>query len=278
MIGKGFTLSPNLMLGLAVSNLYTATTGDGSSVNGTSFGALGYGIYTRGPADGLCQRQGRSPGGRISAAACQRLGETAKAASNGAYEAAALRVQYALLSGPRFFVTPYGSAAYLHTDLGSATETGAGILDLRYNAMSTSLAELGGGVSGGLDIPVKYGTLTPWVGLGGEGTLGNPQVRDVESLGAFSAGETALAAPVGAFTPTAGVELTGHGPWRLAAAWGDSSAAPPAPRISVWKDGMSGRLKTFLKIGTVIALRSCSFVDGPYDLTHGAADHVGCVS
>jgi hypothetical protein len=100
------------------------------------------------------------------------------------------------------------------------TKTGAGILDLHYDAMSTSLAELGAGVSGGLSIPVQYGTLTAWAGLGGEGTLDNPHVRDTEGLGSFSAGESALAAPVGAFTPTAGVELTGHGPWRLAAAWG----------------------------------------------------------
>jgi hypothetical protein len=41
-----------------------------------------------------------------------------------------------------------------------------------------------------------------------------------EVLGNFSAGESALAAPVGAFTPTAGVELVGRGPWCLAAAWG----------------------------------------------------------
>ena len=92
------------------------------------------------------------------------LGETAKAASNGAYEAAALRMQYNLLSGPRFFVAPYVSVSYLHTGLGSATETGAGILDLHYDAMSTSLAELGAGVSGGLSMPVQYGTLTAWAG------------------------------------------------------------------------------------------------------------------
>jgi hypothetical protein len=148
------------------------------------------------------------------------LGETAKATSNGAYEAAALHLQYNLLSGSRFFVTPYVSASYLHTGLGSATETGAGVLDLRYDAMSTSLAEFGAGVSGGLSMPVKYGTLTVSAGLGGEGTLGNPHVSDTEVLGSFSAGETALAVPVGAFTPTTGVELTGHGPWSLAAAWG----------------------------------------------------------
>jgi hypothetical protein len=40
------------------------------------------------------------------------------------------------------------------------------------------------------------------------------------SLAELGAGESALAAPVGAFTPTVGVELTGHGPWRLAAARG----------------------------------------------------------
>jgi hypothetical protein len=51
-------------------------------------------------------------------------------------------------------------------------------------------------------------------------TPGNPHIRDTEMLGSFSAGETALAAPVGAFTPGTGVELTGHGPWRRVAAWG----------------------------------------------------------
>jgi hypothetical protein len=75
-------------------------------------------------------------------------------------------------------------------------------------------------VSGGFSMPVQYGTLTAWAGLGGEGTLGNPHVRDTEGLGSFSAGESALAAPVGAFTPAVGAELTGRGPWRLAAAWG----------------------------------------------------------
>ncbi|HEY1855721.1 autotransporter outer membrane beta-barrel domain-containing protein [Acidocella sp.] len=219
VVGKGFGVSPNLVLGLAVSNLYTATNGDDSSVDGTSFGLLGYGIYTR---DRLTV-SGSAGAGHLAETLSRglpSLGETATAASNGAYEAAALRMQYALLTGPGFFVTPYGSAAYLHTNLGSATETGAGILDLRYDAMTTSLAELGAGVTAGLDLPVAYGTLTPWVQLGGAGTLGNPHVRDVETLGTFTAGETALAAPVGAFTPAVGVALTGHGPWRLAAIWG----------------------------------------------------------
>jgi hypothetical protein len=219
VIGKGFTISPNLILGGGVSNFYTATSGGGSTVNGNSFGALVYGIYTAGQATVSASAMAGHLGTNISRG-LPTLGETAKAASNGAYAAAALRMQYNLLSGPRFFVAPYVSVSYLHTGLGSAQETGAGILDLHDDAMSTSLAELGAGVSGGRSTPVKYGTLTAWVGLGGEGTLGNPHVRDTEVLGTFSAGETALAAPVGAVTPAAGVELTGHGPWRLAAAWG----------------------------------------------------------
>ena len=219
VIGKGFTVSPNLTLGGGVSNFYTATSGGASTVDGSSVGAQVYGLYTAGPATVSASAMAGHLGTTISRG-LPTLGETAKATSNGAYEAAALHLQYNVLSGSRFFVAPYVSVSYLHTGLGSATETGAGILDLRYDAMSTSLAELGAGVSGGLSMPVKYGTLTAWAGLGGEGTLGNPHVRDTEVLGSFSAGETALAAPVGAFTPTVGVELTGHGPWRLAAAWG----------------------------------------------------------
>jgi fibronectin-binding autotransporter adhesin len=218
-IGKGFTLSPHFTLGGGVSNFYTATSGGASTVNGSSVGAQVYGIYTAGPATVSASAMAGHLGTTISRG-LPTLGETAKATSNGAYEAAALYLQYNLLSGSRFFVAPYVSASYLHTGLGGATETGAGILNLHYDAMSTSLAELGAGVSGGLSLPVKYGTLTAWAGLGGEGTLGNPHVRDTEVLGTFSAGESALAAPVGTFTPTVGVELTGHGPWRLAAAWG----------------------------------------------------------
>jgi hypothetical protein len=181
--------SPNLILGGGVSNFYTATSGGASTVDGNSFGALVYGIYTAGQATISASAMAGHLGTNISRG-LPTLGETGKTASNGAYEAAALWLQYNLLSGPRFFVTPYVSVSYLHTGLGSAQETGAGILDLRYDAMSTSLAELGAGVNGGLSTPVKYGTLTAWAGLGGEGTLGNPHVhvRDTEVLGSFSAG------------------------------------------------------------------------------------------
>jgi hypothetical protein len=69
-------------------------------------------------------------------------------------------------------------------------------------------------------VPVRYGMLTTWAALGGEGTLGNPHVSDTETLGTFQARETALAAPVGAFAPAIGVTLAGNGPWSFGANWG----------------------------------------------------------
>jgi hypothetical protein len=184
VIGKGFTILPNLILGGGVSNFYTATSGGGSTVNGNSFGALVYGIYTAGQATVSASAMAGHLGTNISRG-LPTLGETAKAASNGAYEAAALRMQYNLLSGPRFFVAPYVSVSYLHTGLGSAQETGAGILDLHYDAMSTSLAELGAGVSGGLSTPVKYGTLTAWAGLGGPGRAWAGKARSATRMSAI---------------------------------------------------------------------------------------------
>jgi len=217
VIGKGFDISPDLVIGGAVSNVYTGTTGGGSSADGTSFGALAYATYNAGPLTASASVTAGHLGTSISRA-LPSLGETGKAASNGAYEAAQLLLQYSLNEG-QYFVAPYGTASYLHTSMGSAAETGAGILNLRYSSMSTSLAEFGAGLRAGLTLPVAYGTLTPWVQLGGEGTLGNTNVSNTETLGIFTAGETARAAPVGAFTPAVGVSLAGRSAWHLDAAW-----------------------------------------------------------
>ncbi len=219
VLGKGFVITPNFVMGGAISNVYTATTGGDSRVDGNSFGALLYGIYTE---DRLTVSATAGAGhlGADLSRGLPTLDESAKASSNGAFEAAALSLQYQLMSGNGFFITPYATASYLHTGVGTAQETGAGILDLRYDAVTTSLAELGAGITGGLHVPVEYGTLTGWGSLGGEGTLGNPRTRVVEVLGTYRAGESALAAPVGAFTPAAGFTLSGQGPWSVSTAWG----------------------------------------------------------
>ncbi len=129
-------------------------------------------------------------------------------------------VQYALLNSGPYFVSLYGTANYLHTLMGGAQEYGAAPLNLRYDAMVTSLAQFGAGVLGGYSVPVSYGELTAWASLGGIGTLGYPHIGNTETIGSFSGREIALAAPVGAFTPAAGVALTGKGKWSTDAYWG----------------------------------------------------------
>ncbi len=219
VIGTGFSVSPNLVIGGAVSNIYTTTAHDGSSVDGNSFGALVYGSYN---LDHLTISSTAGVGhlGTNISRLLPALGQIGQAASNGVYEGAALHVQYQLLINAGLFVTPYASASYLHTGLGSAEESGAGILNLRYDAMTTSLGEAGAGIRAGLNVPVTYGVLKPWVQLGGAATLGNPHIQDTETLGLFSAGETALAGQAGAFTPAIGLALAGNGSWRITGVWG----------------------------------------------------------
>ena len=233
VIGKGFQVTPALVLGGAISNIYTGTASDNSHVDGNSFGAEIYGIYNFNQLT-VSASAGVGHMGATLYRGLPPLSEIAKASSNGMYEGAALHAQYAVLDTGRIFIAPYVSVSYLHTGLGSAQETGAGLLDLRYDAMSTSLAQLGAGVAGGYSLPVAYGELTAWGSLGGTGTLGNPHVSTTETLGTYRAGESALAAPVGAFTPAAGVSLSGNGPWKVGASWdGSYGSATSAETFSV---------------------------------------------
>ncbi|WP_048880501.1 autotransporter outer membrane beta-barrel domain-containing protein, partial [Acidocella aminolytica] len=219
VIGKGFDVSANLVIGGAVSNVYTSTNGSGSSVNGTSFGALVYGLYNVGRLS-LSASAGAGHMSDNINRYLPSLGWQAKAASNGVYEGFDAQLQYSLLptSSP-YFLAPYAQGSYLHTALGSAQETNAGILNLHYDALNTSLAQLGAGITGGYNVPVKYGMLTAWASLGGLGTLGNPHASVTEQMGTYTARETALAAPVGALNPGVGLQLIGNSPWRLAAGW-----------------------------------------------------------
>lgn len=218
-IGKGFNVSPKLVVGAAISNIYSATSGGGSNVNGTSFGGLAYGIYSANRVSVSADIAAGHLSNGISRY-LPGLGWHGKSSSDGGYAGAASAVQYSLVDRRHIFVSPYAQASYLYTSLGSAQESRAGILNLRYDAVHTSMAQIGAGLTGGYKLPVRYGTLTLWGSLGGFGTLGNPHASSMESLGSYRAKETALAAPEGAFTPGAGVSLAGAGPWRIAAAWG----------------------------------------------------------
>ncbi|WP_298282979.1 autotransporter domain-containing protein, partial [Acidocella sp.] len=219
VVGKGVDVSPNLVLGAAVSNLYTNTSGGGSSVHGTSVGGLVYGIYN---ANQLTL-SGDVGAGYLHddfARGLTALNETAHATSTGSYVGAALRLQEQLMSGTGYFLTPYATVSYLHTNLGGMKESGAGILDLRYGTVSSGIAQFGAGLTGGYSVPVRYGTLTSWASLGGLGTLGDRHNHVLETLGSTSVTETAQAAPAGAVTPAVGVELSNAGRWALGASWG----------------------------------------------------------
>ena len=225
VLGKGFDVSPGLVVGAALSNIYTSTSGGGDSATGSTVGGLLYGIYT---ANRLSLAGDATVGhvGERLVRSLPTLGLQAKAASNGIYAGAGLRMQYALLSQGGYFLSPYAAVSYLHTHTGSAQETGAGLLNLYYGAMHGSLGQAGAGVTGGYAMPVRYGMLTIWASLGGGGTLGNPYARSTEVSGSFSHGVTALAAPVGDFSPAVGVELASAGRWRLGAGWSGQFAGP----------------------------------------------------
>lgn len=220
VIGKGFNIASDLVVGGAVSNVYASTQSGSSSVDGTSFGALAYGIYTANRLNVSVDAVVGHLGNRIHRY-LPALGWLAQSANNGAYEGLGARVQYNLWSGAHIALAPYAQLSYLHTNLGAAQETNEGILNLRYNAMTTNLAQAGAGLTTSYSAPVRYGILTSWVSLGGMGSFGNPRVANTENLGTFTARETALQAPAKAFTPGVGIQLTGKAkPWRLTATWG----------------------------------------------------------
>ena len=215
--GAGSPVSPNLSLGAALSTLTTSTMNSQSNVNGTSFGIYGYGIYNRGVIQASAIAGIGHLGDNISRNLTS-LGISGRSANSGLYADTGAAVQ-ATFGGPKIYVTPYGSAEYLHTSLGSAQETGAGVLNLRYDAIRTDIAEGEAGLKSGYVQQERFGTVTPWVQLGVLGSLGNTRINNTEHLGLLQADASAIDAPPGAVRTGAGVNITGNRFWRLAAGW-----------------------------------------------------------
>lgn len=219
VIGRGFEIQPNLIIGGAISNVYTHTAGENNSgVSGTSFGAEGYSIYTM-------QKYTFAVTGIVG-----HLGNRAtrylpgigagKFAANGTYEGVSTRAQYDWLHHGPFFVKPYASFSYLHTHMGRGQETGLGFMNMGYGQINTNLAQAGGGLTGGYTSPTHHGVLTAWVGLGGLATLGNTHSRVKETVGIQNGSVSGQIASAGAFTPSVGLQLAGQTkPWKLAATW-----------------------------------------------------------
>lgn len=219
VIGRGFTVNPYLIVGGAVSNLYTHTEdGSESHTNGTNFGAELYSIYTlprwtitsTGMVGHLGNRSQRYLAG---------LG-TGDSASNGVYAGASVHAAYDLIDRLHGFLTPYLEAGYLHTHMGRGQETGLGFLNASYGKTDTDLAQVGGGLTGGYRVIGDHTVLTAWAGIGGLGTIGNTKTRVDETIGLQNTSVTGQVASTGAVTPAVGLRLNGKtAPWQLGVNW-----------------------------------------------------------
>ena len=217
LVGYGRAVRPGVVAGFAVSGLGTSAQGGTQTITTRSFGAYGYGVWTQ----GRLRITGTAGGGGLLTHETRALPPTglgAKGDATGWFGAAALSAQYRLQQGPLFLI-PFAFARYLHADSGTLSETGAGALDLGYGAVRTDTGALGGGVRAGTDIALREATLIPWVRVGLTGYLGGGSVANTETLGLFTATETAQSAPDATVDTGVGVSLVGHGPWRASLAW-----------------------------------------------------------
>ena len=222
-IGRGFALTPNLVVGGAISNVYTNTNGvNGSSVSGVNFGAELNSIYTL-PRWRISTSVGVGHLGNSATRELSGIGQ-GKFATNGMYQGMSMDVQYKGFAGKYLFVSPYAQASYWHTHMGDGQETGlSGVIpmNMRYGAVSTNLGQVGAGVTADYNIPTTDGLLMPWVRLGGLATLGNTHNHLAETVGQDTSSASAQVAATGAFTSGVGVQLTGGktSNWQLGINW-----------------------------------------------------------
>lgn len=217
--GRGFTVNPDLIVGGAISNLYTHTGGDNESyANGRTIGAQVYGIYTvpnwtttvTTAAGHLHNHAERNLPG---------LG-SGDFSTNGIYAGISLRTDYDWLNRGSESITPYAVASYLHTHLGHGQESGLGMLDTSYGSLNSNLAQAGGGLTWSNTFMGESSGLTTWASLGGLGTLGNTHARVDETIGLQNASITGEVGSRAMLTSGAGVQLAGSKAfWKVALAW-----------------------------------------------------------
>ena len=217
IVGHGVQVTPNLVVGGAISALGNSTTNPYDRVYGQSVGVFGYGVYTLG-------RLRLSATGGVGATSLDSHREllptslTGRGHASGFYGAAGVQAEYRITLG-KAFVMPFASARYIHTDSGTMGETGADPLNLRYSAVKTDIGAFGGGAKLGFTLPTSFGTLIPWASIGGTGYVGGQNVSTLETVGLISARESANAAPTATLDTGVGVDFIGTSKWRFTAAW-----------------------------------------------------------
>lgn len=234
VLGRGFAVNPNLTVGLGLSNVYTNTTGENSShINGISVGGELYAAYTQ----QAFKLVGTAAAGYLSDKGSRNLPGvgTGKFSPDGAYEGVSGRAQYTLQENDNAFVIPFAQISYVHTNLGSATESFAqqesaqGLLSYRYGSLSTSVAQAEAGIDVGFNRLTTHGMFTGWAGLAGLGSVGSKNASLSETMGLDTYNVSGRVASGGAFAPSVGMQLAGvNQPWAIAADWSGRFASNSA--------------------------------------------------
>ncbi|OYV67827.1 MAG: hypothetical protein B7Z59_00270 [Acidiphilium sp. 37-67-22] len=218
--GRGFEVSPHWSAGIGVQSLFTGTSGMYGTVNDTQAGVTGYGIYHQGH---VRVSFSESFGDLINnfKRSVPQFGIGARAGGSGLYDVTAARGSYDWRHGC-VFVIPAVEAAYVHTQANAVSETGAGALGLTYAALNTDVGRIGGSVTAGMELHRRYGTVEPFVSVGGYGSVGQRHYTNVERLQQATSVQAANVSASAGYTGGVGVRVIGKGHWRGDVHWGGS--------------------------------------------------------
>ncbi|PKY10458.1 hypothetical protein B1757_10215 [Acidithiobacillus marinus] len=211
-------LQSHLVLGAAFVGSGTGTRSSQQRVDGQSFGGFGYALDTAGHLR-VSATLGAGYLHQDSTRYLYPSNVIASGHTSGWYAGLGVQGQYLIPLG-QAFLTPYGRISYLHTHLNGFAEHGAGMLDIQYGGLSTSVAAFSGGLRMGYDLRTAGMTVIPWVSVGGTGYAGTLHVTQAETVGLLNSYERALVAPNGALNTDAGLTLTGRlAPWTMKVAY-----------------------------------------------------------
>jgi autotransporter-associated beta strand protein len=210
VVGQGFGVAQDAVIGVAYSNQQTNTQSGQQLVKGSSNGFYGYGVV----APGQWQFAAVAGGGSTALTSQRELSPLKLSAggsqSEGFYEGA-LQARYLVQLGDGY-VMPFSRVAYIDTTRGAFTESGAGNLDIAYGAHDGSLGAVTGGIRAGYDGQGPGYAVSPWVEVSGSGFTGNAKISDIETIGMAQSRQNSTAAPDSLVNFGAGVTFS-KGAW-----------------------------------------------------------------
>ncbi|WP_455384605.1 autotransporter outer membrane beta-barrel domain-containing protein, partial [Acidihalobacter prosperus] len=214
LIGYGHEFLPGVVFGIALGNteLHTKTSEQTVKTQGT--GLYLYGLYNHQQVfvdATLTAGSLHTDSSRSLASA----GLTATGSASGSYAGVSVNAGYRFyLSGKHLFVAPYVGAGYLHTHRNAYTESGAGLLDLRYSAADDTLSTVSAGARVGSDFELGAdNTLAPWMSLGETVYGGDRSVHQTVTLGSEQQVLPASGAPSSATVLDTGLTLSRGANW-----------------------------------------------------------------